>query len=50
MGITLTRKALEQPLRQIVANAGYEASVILNKSRRRQGNFVSTQQQVNTAT
>ncbi len=31
MGIQFIRKALEAPLRQIVANAGYEASVIVNK-------------------
>src|SRR5476651_2011224 len=31
MGIQLTRKALEAPLRQIVQNAGYEASVVTNK-------------------
>ncbi len=31
MGIQLTRKALEAPLRQIVTNAGYEASVVVNK-------------------
>ena len=31
MGIQLTRRAMEAPLRQIVSNAGYEASVIVNK-------------------
>lgn len=30
-GISIVRKAVEEPLRQIVANAGLEASVILNK-------------------
>ncbi|MBX3708235.1 MAG: chaperonin GroEL [Gammaproteobacteria bacterium] len=31
VGVQLICRALEAPLRQIVANAGYEASVILNK-------------------
>lgn len=39
MGIQLTRRALEAPLRQIVSNAGYEASVILNKVLEGKGNF-----------
>lgn len=30
-GINIIRKAVEEPLRQIVANAGLEASVVLNK-------------------
>jgi len=30
-GITILRRALQEPLRQIVQNAGYEGSVILNK-------------------
>jgi chaperonin GroEL (HSP60 family) len=30
-------RALEEPLRQIVANAGDEPSVVVNKVRRRQG-------------
>jgi len=30
-GISILKRALEEPLRQIVANAGYEGSVILNK-------------------
>ncbi|WP_338521728.1 chaperonin GroEL [Candidatus Legionella polyplacis] len=31
VGIDILRRAIEAPLRQIVANAGYEASVIVNK-------------------
>ena len=31
VGITIARRAMEEPLRQIVANAGEEPSVILNK-------------------
>jgi chaperonin GroEL len=30
-GISILKRALQEPLRQIVANAGYEGSVILNK-------------------
>jgi len=30
-GVNIIRKALEEPLRQIVANGGFEASVVLNK-------------------
>ncbi len=40
MGIALTRRALETPLRQIVTNAGVEASVVLNKVvQEGEGNF-----------
>lgn len=39
MGIQLTRKALEAPLRQIVTNAGYEASVVVNKVLEGKGSF-----------
>jgi chaperonin GroEL len=39
VGINLARRALEEPLRQIVANAGGEPSVILNKVREGSGNF-----------
>ena len=31
VGIAIARRAMEEPLRQIVANAGAEASVVLNK-------------------
>ena len=36
-GIKIVLRALEEPLRMIVANAGDEPSVVLNKVRRRQG-------------
>jgi chaperonin GroEL len=38
-GIKIVRRALEEPLRQIVANAGEEPSVVLNKVAEGQGNF-----------
>lgn len=38
-GIQIIARALEAPLRQIVANAGYEASVVLNKVAEGKGNF-----------
>ncbi|MBK1719450.1 chaperonin GroEL [Thiocystis violacea] len=39
VGITIARRAMEEPLRQIVANAGEEPSVIMNKVAEGQGNF-----------
>jgi chaperonin GroEL len=39
MGIQITRRAMEEPLRQIVANAGDEPSVVLNKVAENKGNF-----------
>ena len=39
MGVSIVRRALEEPLRQIVANAGDDASVVLNAVREKQGNF-----------
>ncbi|HEX7339999.1 MAG TPA: chaperonin GroEL, partial [Rhodanobacteraceae bacterium] len=38
-GIAITRRALEAPLREIVSNAGEEASVVLNKVKEGTGNF-----------
>ena len=38
-GIAIARRAMEEPLRQIVANAGEEPSVVLNKVREGKGNF-----------
>jgi chaperonin GroEL len=38
-GINIVRRALEEPLRQIVANAGEEASVIVAKVAEGSGNF-----------
>ncbi|MBK1643732.1 chaperonin GroEL [Thiocapsa imhoffii] len=39
VGITIARRAMEEPLRQIVANAGAEPSVILHKVVDGSGNF-----------
>jgi chaperonin GroEL len=39
IGVNILLRALEEPLRQIVANAGEEASVILNKVAEGKGNF-----------
>jgi len=39
VGIAIARRAMEEPLRQIVSNAGEEASVILNKVAEGKGNF-----------
>jgi chaperonin GroEL len=38
-GIKIVRRALEEPLRAIVANAGAEPSVVLNKVAEGKGNF-----------
>ncbi|AOV16164.1 chaperonin GroL [Acidihalobacter aeolianus] len=38
-GISIARRAMEEPLRQIVANAGEEQSVVLNTVREGEGNF-----------
>jgi len=38
-GIQIVMRALEEPLRQIVANSGAEPSVILNKVREGKGNY-----------
>jgi chaperonin GroEL len=39
VGIHILRRALEEPLRQIVANAGEDASVVLNKVAEGKGDF-----------
>jgi chaperonin GroEL len=39
VGINIARRAMEEPLRQIVANAGEEASVIMAKVQAEEGNF-----------
>jgi len=39
VGIGIARRAMEEPLRQIVANAGNEASVIVSKVEDGKGNF-----------
>jgi chaperonin GroEL len=38
-GIAIVLRAIEEPLRQIVENAGGEASVVVNKVAEGQGNF-----------
>ncbi|MGA8260140.1 MAG: chaperonin GroEL [Arenicellales bacterium] len=38
-GIKIVRRALEEPLRQIVNNAGQDGSVVLNKILEKSGNF-----------
>jgi len=38
-GVAIIRRAIEEPLRQIVANAGEEGSIVLNKVREGSGNF-----------
>jgi len=39
VGIAIAKRAMEEPLRQIVSNAGDEASVVLNKVEEGKGNF-----------
>ena len=39
VGIRIVQKSLEEPLRQIVANAGEDASVVLNKVKENEGNY-----------
>ena len=39
VGLAILRRSLEEPLRQIVSNAGEEASVVLNKVAEGSGNF-----------
>ena len=38
-GIQIVKRAIEEPLRQIVANAGGEGSVVVNKVKENTGNF-----------
>jgi len=39
VGITIAKRAMEEPLRQIVANSGDESSVVLNKVKEGKGNY-----------
>jgi chaperonin GroEL len=39
IGVTIAKRAMEEPLRQIVANAGEEPSVVVNKIREHKGNY-----------
>jgi chaperonin GroEL len=38
-GVSIIRRAIEEPLRQIAANGGFEGSVVLNRVREGQGSF-----------
>ena len=38
-GISIIRRAIEEPIRQIVQNAGEEGSIVINKVREGKGNF-----------
>lgn len=39
VGVRIVRRAIEEPLRQIVANAGGEGSVVVQRVREGSGNF-----------
>ncbi len=39
VGVRIIRRAIEEPLRQIVANAGEEGSIVVQKVREGEGNF-----------
>ncbi len=39
IGIAIARRAMEEPLRQIVSNSGDEASVVVNEIKKGKGNF-----------
>ncbi len=39
VGINIARRSMEEPMRQIVANAGEEPSVIVNKVKENKGNY-----------
>ena len=39
VGVNLTLRALEEPFRKIVANAGVEPSVVLSRVREKKGSF-----------
>jgi len=39
MGVNLIKRALEEPVRQIANNAGFEGSVVVNKVKESKGNF-----------
>lgn len=38
-GVNIIKRALEEPLRQIAQNAGYDGSVVVNEIRARKGNI-----------
>lgn len=39
IGVEIVRRALEEPIRQIITNAGLEASVVVNKVKEKSGNY-----------
>ena len=39
MGVNIVRRALEEPLRQITENAGFEGSVVVEKVKSEKGNI-----------
>ncbi|HEX7124558.1 MAG TPA: chaperonin GroEL, partial [Thermodesulfobacteriota bacterium] len=39
IGVNIIKRALEEPLRQIAANAGHEGSIVVDKVRNGQGNY-----------
>ncbi len=39
VGVSIVRRAIEEPLRQIVTNAGEDASVVLNEVKNNKGNY-----------
>jgi hypothetical protein len=49
-GIKIVLRAMEEPIRQIVANAGDEPSVVVNKVLEGRATTVTTPRPVNTAT
>jgi len=38
-GLTIVRRAIEEPMRQISANAGFEGSIVVEKVKHQTGNF-----------
>ena len=38
LGVNILRRALEEPIRQIAANAGHEGSVVVDRVRKEKGN------------
>ena len=38
-GVTIIRRSIEEPMRQIVQNAGEEGSIVINKVREGKGNY-----------
>mgnify|MGYP002224288762 FL=1 len=49
-GINIVKRAIEEPLRQIVENAGLEGSVVVEKVRQAEGDFGYNAREDNTRT